>query len=45
MRAETISSDATANYVRALVRSSRGRLFGNEPTLRERWLKDLDPNQ
>jgi signal transduction histidine kinase len=27
MRAETISSDGSANYVRALVRSSRGRLF------------------
>ncbi len=27
MRAETISSDGSANYVRALIRSSRGRLF------------------
>lgn len=27
MRAETISGDTSANYVRALVRSSRGRLF------------------
>jgi len=27
MRAETISSDGSANYIRALIRSSRGRLF------------------
>jgi signal transduction histidine kinase len=27
MRAEPVSSDSSANYVRALVRSSRGRLF------------------
>ena len=27
MRAESVSSDSSANYVRALVRSSRGRLF------------------
>ncbi len=27
MRAETISSDSSANYVRALIRSSRGRMF------------------
>jgi len=27
MRAETISSDSSANFVRALVRSSRGRMF------------------